>query len=160
MRYTFASCPSGSSSAVPRQRTHKIYRDCYKRALRAPGIREHKPGGENCENMIGQTEIDEGKPMRQIKKNSRAQRSKVISKREALKIAQKACTYIPPPSSLEFCDRPPNVYLGTTPPEPCWWIRAPWGDERAFFGLRSSRVLAVGKKTGKVYYDGSANDEG
>jgi hypothetical protein len=81
-----------------------------------------------------------------------------VSKTRALAIARKSCTWIPPISSMAVCDNPPNVYCNAI--EPCWWIRVPWGDERGFSGLRSSRVVAVGKLTGKVHYDGSAGDEG
>jgi len=45
-------------------------------------------------------------------------------------------------------------------PEPCWWIVVPWDDGKDGFMIRSSRVIAVGKQTGKVHYDGSAGDEG
>ena len=47
-----------------------------------------------------------------------------------------------------------------TAPEPFWCVYVPWGDGFDGRMLRSSRVLLVSKLTGKVVYDGSANDEG
>lgn len=52
-----------------------------------------------------------------------------------------------------------NIYA--KPTEPCWIIRAPWCDGKDDDStLRSSRVIMVSKASGKVLYDGSANDEG
>lgn len=52
----------------------------------------------------------------------------------------------------------PATYL--FPQEPSWIICAPWFDGNDGSVLRSSRIIAVSKKTGEVLYDGSANDEG
>lgn len=46
------------------------------------------------------------------------------------------------------------------PSEPCWWILAPHAADLGALTLRSSRVVLVGRRTGGVHYDGSANDEG
>ena len=46
------------------------------------------------------------------------------------------------------------------PSEPCWWILAPHAADRGALTLRSRRVVLVGRWTGVVHYDGSANDEG
>lgn len=56
--------------------------------------------------------------------------------------------------------KPANFHIYGTIPEPCWWIVAPWADGKNGVALRSSRVIAVGRQTGKVHYDGSAGDEG
>lgn len=57
-------------------------------------------------------------------------------------------------------DEPARFTIYNKPAEPCWWIVAPWSDEHAVLALRSSRVVLVGRRTGVVLYDGSANDEG
>ncbi len=56
--------------------------------------------------------------------------------------------------------KPANFHIYGNIPEPCWWIVAPWGDGKDGFAIRSSRVIAVGRQTGKVRYDGSVGDEG
>ncbi len=43
---------------------------------------------------------------------------------------------------------------------PYWCVFVPWGDGLDGRMLRSSRIILVSKLTGKVTYDGSANDEG
>lgn len=48
-----------------------------------------------------------------------------------------------------------HVYLAND--EPCWWIEVPSDDCRV---LRGRRLIAIGKETGKVHFDGSAGDEG
>lgn len=53
---------------------------------------------------------------------------------------------------------PFNIY--NAPTELCWWIVAPHGDNQGALQLRSSRVVLVGRRTGVVHFDGSANDEG
>lgn len=45
-------------------------------------------------------------------------------------------------------------------PEPCWWIQVPWNDESGQPVLRSSRVIVIGRQTGRILYDGTAGDEG
>lgn len=49
-----------------------------------------------------------------------------------------------------------HVYAHWT--EPCWWVEVPWAD--GALAIRSSRVIVIGRQTGKVHYDGSAGDEG
>lgn len=44
--------------------------------------------------------------------------------------------------------------------EPCWWVQAPWGDGKDGIAIRSSRVIVIGRQTGKILYDGPAGDEG
>ncbi len=51
-------------------------------------------------------------------------------------------------------------YLARVPTEPCWYVYAPWDDEKDVFALRSSRLILVGKFTGAIYHDGSAGNEG
>lgn len=49
-------------------------------------------------------------------------------------------------------------YYYGLPIENCWHIL--FSDQAVTFGLRSSRLIAISKETGKVIFDGSANDEG
>lgn len=56
--------------------------------------------------------------------------------------------------------QPPNCRIYANPPEPCWYIYAPWDDQKDVTALRSSRVILVGKLTGAIHYDGSAGNEG
>lgn len=46
------------------------------------------------------------------------------------------------------------------PTEPSWRIYAPRGDGLDGKMLRSSRIILISKESGRVLYDGSANDEG
>ncbi len=55
--------------------------------------------------------------------------------------------------------KPLQFHIYNQPAEPCWWIQVPWGDGLSEYALRSSRVILVGRHTGIVHYDGSANDE-
>jgi len=85
--------------------------------------------------------------------------SEPISKKKAIEIARKAC--IPRPDRFVCKDRKPdNCRIYNMPSEPCWFVYAPWLYEGEGMGLRSSRVILVSKLTGKILYDGSANDEG
>ncbi len=56
--------------------------------------------------------------------------------------------------------QPKNVNAYLTHKEPCWWIITQWNDGHDSLSLRSSRLILIGKLTGRVYYDGSAKDEG
>ena len=56
--------------------------------------------------------------------------------------------------------QPPNCRIYADPHEPCWYIYAPWDDQKDVTALRSSRVILVGKHTGAIHYDGSASNEG
>lgn len=83
-----------------------------------------------------------------------------VSRQMAIEIARKDLTYTPDPADLKIYDKKPDnchVY-GVPDDDSCWFIYAPWGDGLAM--LRSSRVVVVSKKTGKVLYSGSAQDEG
>jgi len=51
-----------------------------------------------------------------------------------------------------------NIYAGFR--EPCWWVQVPWNDDSGQPVLRSSRVIVIGRQSGKILYDGSAGDEG
>jgi hypothetical protein len=44
------------------------------------------------------------------------------------------------------------------PDELCWYVSDAWDD--ALHMLRSSRVIVISRMTGKVFYYGSAGDEG
>ena len=82
-----------------------------------------------------------------------------VTRRDALAIAAKKMAQT---DLALICHgrKPPRFHIYNEPVEPCWWIQAPWGDGRSEYALRSSRVILVGRKTGIVHYDGSANDEG
>ena len=83
-----------------------------------------------------------------------------VSRQMAIEIARKDLTYKPGPADFKIYDkRPDNCHVYGVPDDDlCWFIYAPWGDGLAM--LRSSRVVVVSKKTGKVLYSGSAQDEG
>jgi hypothetical protein len=82
-----------------------------------------------------------------------------VTRQDALEIASKKMAQT---DLALICHgrKPPRFHIYNQPEEPCWWIQAPWGDGRSEYALRSSRVILVGRKTGIVHYDGSANDEG
>lgn len=81
-----------------------------------------------------------------------------ITKQKALEIATQVCKT----DRREFhcySKKPKNfVIYATFPDEPCWYVSATWDD--ALHMLRSSRVIVISRMTGKVFYDGSAGDEG
>jgi hypothetical protein len=79
----------------------------------------------------------------------------------ALDLARQALAHTASTAALICHGRKPAGFrIYGDMPEPCWWIVAPRADGKDDFALRSSRVIAVGKQTGKVHYDGSAGDEG
>ena len=43
-------------------------------------------------------------------------------------------------------------------PENCWFVLC--DSDPKILGLKSSRLICVSKETGKIMYDGSANNEG
>ena len=97
--------------------------------------------------------------------NSRSAHLKVrlfppVTQRMALAIAQQALAQ-PVTSAPLICHaRKPahfSIYVGF--PEPCWWVQVPWNDKEVN-AIRSSRVIVVGRQTGKVHFDGPAGDEG
>jgi hypothetical protein len=84
-----------------------------------------------------------------------------VSRRAALVIASKSLSHPAAAATLVCHGRRPEhfrVYGGY--PEPCWWVEVPWADGKDGSMIRSSRVIAVGRRSGKVYYDGAAGDEG
>ena len=83
-----------------------------------------------------------------------------ITRRMALDIARQALAQSVAAEPLVCHGRKParfSIYANL--PEPCWWVQAPWND-REVIALRSSRVIVIGRQTGKVHYDGPAGDEG
>jgi hypothetical protein len=83
-----------------------------------------------------------------------------ITRRMALDIARQALAQSVASEPLICHGRKParfSIYANLT--EPCWWVQAPWND-REVNALRSSRVIVIGRQTGKVHYDGPAGDEG
>ena len=56
--------------------------------------------------------------------------------------------------------RPDKFCMYNEPHEPCWYIYAPWSDDKDVLAIRSSRVIVIGRQTGAVHYNGSAGDEG
>jgi len=83
-----------------------------------------------------------------------------VTRRMALDIARQALAQSVDSEPLICHGRKParfSIYANL--PEPCWWVQAPWND-REVIALRSSRVIVIGRQTGKVHYDGPAGDEG
>jgi hypothetical protein len=84
-----------------------------------------------------------------------------ISQGDAVEIAARKVGARPEDLSVILQDGEPAPFkIYNAPTEPCWWIVAPHRDNQGVLALRSSRVLLVGRRTGVVHYDGSANDEG
>ena len=87
-----------------------------------------------------------------------------VTRRDALGIALRklAQPSVEAPEAPLICHgrKPPGFNIYNEPVEPCWWIQVPWGDGRDGQVLRGSRVMVVGRRTGTIHYDGSANDEG
>lgn len=87
--------------------------------------------------------------------------SQFVTRKQALRLAAQALARRIDPDALACHDTKPEtcrIYLATS--EPCWYIFAPWEEHNEVLVLRSRRVIVVGKMTGAIYYDGSANDEG
>lgn len=84
-----------------------------------------------------------------------------VTRRMALDIATRALAQSVVSEPL-ICHgrKPPQFRIYATLPEPCWWVQAPWGDGKDGFMLRSSRVIVIGRKSGRIFYDGPAGDEG
>jgi hypothetical protein len=55
-----------------------------------------------------------------------------------------------------YGEKPEQFCVYMTADEPCWYIVVPWDDGLVAF--RSSRVIVVGKRTGKIHFDGAAGD--
>lgn len=84
-----------------------------------------------------------------------------VTQRMALDIARQALAQSVESHRLMCHGRKParfNIYANL--PEPCWWVQVPWNDENEGNMIRSSRVIVIGRQTGKVLYDGPAGDEG
>ena len=84
-----------------------------------------------------------------------------VTQRMALDIAMQALTQSVVSAPLICHGRKPaqfNIYANL--PEPCWWVQVPWNDENEGNVIRSSRVIVIGRQTGKVLYEGPAGDEG
>lgn len=82
-----------------------------------------------------------------------------IGREKAVKIAMKS--RVPDTSQFRASESPPgnmNIYLPYD--EPCWYVTAPRNVGMDGNLLRNSRIILISKKTGRVLYDGSANDEG
>jgi len=91
------------------------------------------------------------------------EKSKNIDKKDALQIAIKEVSKSlqPDPSGFKvYSKKPERLQLYNVTSEPCWFVYAPRNDGHNGIMLRSSRVILISKKTGRVLYDGSANDEG
>lgn len=83
-----------------------------------------------------------------------------IDRERAIKIAAKA-VLIPDTRAFKASEAiPGKINIYNMPNEPCWYVVAPWGDGMDGSMLRSSRIVIISRKTGRVLYDGSANDEG
>ncbi len=82
-----------------------------------------------------------------------------VSRGQALEIAAQALARPPKVDGLVcHSEKPATCRMYDNPPEPCWYVYAPWDDDKQ--GIRSSRVILVGKRTGLIHYDGEAGDEG
>lgn len=84
-----------------------------------------------------------------------------VTRSMALDIATQALVRSVESESLICHGRKParfSIYASL--PEPCWWVQVPWNDESGPPVLRSSRVIVIGRQTGKILYDGPAGDEG
>lgn len=84
-----------------------------------------------------------------------------VSQREALRIAYASLAKKPDRNALRCRGaRPDNYRIYNHPEEPCWYVDVPWGDGFDGEAIRSGRVILVGKRTGKILYDGASGDEG
>lgn len=83
-----------------------------------------------------------------------------VTRHMALDIASKALAR-PVASEPLICHgrKPAGFNIYGDLPEPCWWVQVPW-DDKEVSALRSSRVIVIGRQTGKILYDGPAGDEG
>lgn len=84
-----------------------------------------------------------------------------VTRRMAIDIAKQALAQSVVSEPLICHGRKPDQFhVYAIPPEPCWWVQAPWSDGKDGLMIRSSRVIVIGRQTGKVHYDGPAGDEG
>ncbi len=59
-----------------------------------------------------------------------------------------------------FPAKPLNLHIYNPPTVPAWYLYCTWNDGLDEMMLRSSRLIIVSKRNGRILYDGSANDEG
>ncbi len=92
-------------------------------------------------------------------RQARVHRFPPVSKEAALGIAARAIEQASPACELICHGRKPARFaVYASLPEPCWWVQAvPLAGGLA---LQSSRVIVIGRHTGKIHYDGPAHDEG
>lgn len=82
-----------------------------------------------------------------------------VTRSDAIRIAREAVLAVPVVRDVTcYARKPANFHIYANLTEPCWWIVVPRND--GLFMLRSSRVMVVGKQTGRIFYDGDAGDEG
>ena len=85
--------------------------------------------------------------------------NKNISKEQALEIFR-AHIAKDEPKIHNITDAPPNVNVfGGLPSEECWYILCSFNPHGSTM-LNSSRLICISKITGRILFDGSANDEG
>ena len=82
-----------------------------------------------------------------------------VSKEAALEIAlRKLAAPAAAPLLIVHGRRPPEFAVYASLPEPCWWVQVlPQGGA---LKIESSRVIVIGRNTGRIHYDGPAGDEG
>ncbi len=83
-----------------------------------------------------------------------------ITREKAIKIAASQPTTDISMFSAQDTPGNANIYMARGIDEPCWYVSAPWGNGMDGAMLRSRRIVVIARKTGRVLYDGSANDEG
>ncbi len=84
-----------------------------------------------------------------------------VTREKALGIVSKALGQSDASEPLICHGRKPKRFsIYADLPEPCWWVLVPWDDENDVIAIRSSRVIVVGRQTGRIHYDGPAGDEG
>lgn len=84
-----------------------------------------------------------------------------VTQRMALEIARQALAQpVVAAPLICHCRKPAHFSVYASIPEPCWWVEAPWNDENGQLVIRSSRVIVIGRQSGKILYDGPAGDEG
>lgn len=123
------------------------YRRSYRHAQR------DWPGAESA-SFLGGMKMNMLNPLRVLDFPS-------VTRDEAQRIASGALAQTVT-SALLICHsrKPDNFHIYADLPEPCWYVQAPWDDESTNLSIRSSRVIVIGRRTGAIFYDGSAYDEG
>jgi len=80
-----------------------------------------------------------------------------VTKEKALEIATEHASRVNP-DIFRITDSLPSNCAVYNAPKDCWYIFCSY--DPTSYCLRSSRLICVAKSTGKVVYDGSAQDEG